>query len=184
MMFKVKQKVFFHCAWEGQQCSEAKKTIFGRRYGLPDFTFLFVVELGTCEQNLRFTKVVEGCPNFFSSTKGYAEIEIQRPFFANIKGIDANIIFKIQTVKTWCLGSLIHGNFPRNKIPKSQGDTTRAAVSFDSSFSLASFTFRAPHERKFGKGQDELLALLALFYKSRTTKECPLEIQESWLFSS
>jgi hypothetical protein len=53
---------------------------------------------------------------------------------------------------------------------------TRAAVSFDRSFSLANFTFRAPHERKFGKGQDELLALLALFHKSRTTTECPLEI--------
>jgi hypothetical protein len=41
--------------------SGAKKTIFGRRYGLPDFTFLFLFELGTCVQNLIFTKVVEGC---------------------------------------------------------------------------------------------------------------------------
>jgi hypothetical protein len=39
---------------------EAKKTIFGRRYGLPDFIFLFSVELGTCMQNLIFTKVVKG----------------------------------------------------------------------------------------------------------------------------
>jgi hypothetical protein len=41
--------------------SEAKKTIFGLRYGLWDFTFLFLLELGTCVQNLIFTKVVEGC---------------------------------------------------------------------------------------------------------------------------
>jgi hypothetical protein len=41
--------------------SVAKKTIIGRRYGLPDFTFLFLVELGTCVKNLIFTKVVEGC---------------------------------------------------------------------------------------------------------------------------
>jgi hypothetical protein len=39
-----------------------KKTIFGRRYGL-HFTFLFLVELGTCVQNLISTKVVEGCQN-------------------------------------------------------------------------------------------------------------------------
>jgi hypothetical protein len=39
---------------------EAKKIIFGRRYGLPNFIFLFLVELGTCMQNLMFTKVVKG----------------------------------------------------------------------------------------------------------------------------
>jgi hypothetical protein len=39
----------------------AKITIFGLRYGLWGFTFLFLVELGTCVQNLIFTKVVEGC---------------------------------------------------------------------------------------------------------------------------
>jgi hypothetical protein len=57
-------------------------------------------------------------------------------------------------------------------------------VCLDSSFSLTGFALRAPHERKFGEQQDELLASLALFYKSCTTKECLLEIQESWLFSS
>jgi hypothetical protein len=46
--------------------SEAKKTIFGCRYGLLDFIFLFLFELGTCVQNLIFTKVVEGCQrNYF-----------------------------------------------------------------------------------------------------------------------
>jgi hypothetical protein len=55
--FKVKEKVF-PVSQEGQQCLEAKKTIFGRRYGLPDFIFLLLVELGTCVQNLMFTKVV------------------------------------------------------------------------------------------------------------------------------
>jgi hypothetical protein len=45
---------------------EAKKTIFRRRYGLPDLKFLFVVELGTCVQNLISTKGVEGCQkNYF-----------------------------------------------------------------------------------------------------------------------
>jgi hypothetical protein len=39
---------------------EDKKTIFGRRYGLLDFKFLFLVELHTCVQNLMFTKVVKG----------------------------------------------------------------------------------------------------------------------------
>jgi hypothetical protein len=43
---------------------EAKKTIFGRRYGLPEFKFLFLGELGTCVQNLIFIKVVESCQKF------------------------------------------------------------------------------------------------------------------------
>jgi hypothetical protein len=39
------------------------------------------------------------------SAKGYVEIQIQRPIFANEKGIESNIIFKIQMVRTWSLGS-------------------------------------------------------------------------------
>jgi hypothetical protein len=53
----------------------AKKTIFGHRYGLPDFTFWFLVELGTC------------VPKKLFSAKGYAEIHIQRPFFDNKNSI-------------------------------------------------------------------------------------------------
>jgi hypothetical protein len=50
--------------------SGAKKTIFGPRYGLLDFTFLFLVELGTCVQNLIFTKVVEGCQKIYFPERG------------------------------------------------------------------------------------------------------------------
>jgi hypothetical protein len=59
-------------------------------------------------------------PKKLFSAKGYAEIHIQRPVFDNKKGIDANIIFKIRTVETWSLGSLICKKFPHNKIPISQ----------------------------------------------------------------
>jgi hypothetical protein len=38
---------------------EAKKTIFWSRYGLRNFIFLFLVELGTCPQNLIPTRRVE-----------------------------------------------------------------------------------------------------------------------------
>jgi hypothetical protein len=66
----------------------AKKTISGLEYGLLDFTFLFLVELDTCVQNLIFTKVVEGFKNIYIfCTKGYAEIHIQRPFFDNKNSI-------------------------------------------------------------------------------------------------
>jgi hypothetical protein len=60
-------KSFFYSALErDSSVLEAKKTIFGRRYGLLDFIFLFLFELGTCVQNLIFTKVVEGCQkNYF-----------------------------------------------------------------------------------------------------------------------
>jgi hypothetical protein len=64
--FKVKKK-FFSIALERYSSDlGGKETIFGRRYGLPDFTFLFLVELVTCVQNLIFTKVVEDCQkNYF-----------------------------------------------------------------------------------------------------------------------
>jgi hypothetical protein len=59
-------KSFFYTALErDNNVLEAKKTIFGSRYGLPDFIFLFLFELGTLVQNLIFTKVVEGCQNHF-----------------------------------------------------------------------------------------------------------------------
>jgi hypothetical protein len=49
---------------------EATKTIFGWRDGLPDFIFLFLVELGTCVQNLMFTKVVKGWQKNYFPPRG------------------------------------------------------------------------------------------------------------------
>jgi hypothetical protein len=49
---------------------EAKKTIFGRRYGLLDFIILFFFELGTCVKNLIFIKVVEGCQKNYFPQRG------------------------------------------------------------------------------------------------------------------
>jgi hypothetical protein len=49
---------------------EAQKTIFGRRYGLPDFIFLFLVELDTCVQNLMFTKIIKGWQKIYFPPRG------------------------------------------------------------------------------------------------------------------
>jgi hypothetical protein len=54
------------------------------------------------------------------STKGYAEIQIQRPFFVNKNDMEGNIIWEIQTVETWSLGSQIYLKKFHNKIPQSQ----------------------------------------------------------------
>jgi hypothetical protein len=59
--FKSKKKLFSTMPERYSSVLGAKKTIFGLKYGMLDFTFLFLVELGTCVQNLIFTKVVEGC---------------------------------------------------------------------------------------------------------------------------
>jgi hypothetical protein len=83
--------------------SGARKTIFGPRYGLPDFTFLFLVELGAHVQNLIFTKVVEWLPKKKNSAKGYAEIGL-----------------KIQMVETCSSAYFIHRNFYFWKTLKSQ----------------------------------------------------------------
>jgi hypothetical protein len=61
--------------------SGAKKTIFGRRYGLLDFTFLFLVELGTCVENLILTKVVEGCQKNYFPQRGMLKFTYEGRFW-------------------------------------------------------------------------------------------------------
>jgi hypothetical protein len=67
--------------------SGAKKTIFGLRYGLWDLTFLFLVELGTCVQKSHIHQNCGRLPKKLFSAMGYAEIQIQRPFFDNKNSI-------------------------------------------------------------------------------------------------
>jgi hypothetical protein len=68
--FKVEEKVFSTVPERDSSVLEAKKTIFRYRYGLPDLKFLFIVELGTCVQNLIFTKGVEGCQKNYFPRRG------------------------------------------------------------------------------------------------------------------
>jgi hypothetical protein len=108
--FKVKKKVFFTVPKRDSSLSGAKKTIFGRRYGLLDFTFLFLVELGTCVQNLTYTRGVEHWENIYFP-QGVAEIHKQWPFFDNKKSIWKILGLKIQTVKTCSSASSTRRNF-------------------------------------------------------------------------
>jgi hypothetical protein len=68
--FKVEEKVFFYYIREGQQCFGGQKNHFRHRYGLLDLKFLFVVELGTCAQNLIYIKGVEGCQKNYFPRRG------------------------------------------------------------------------------------------------------------------
>jgi hypothetical protein len=95
----------------------AKKTIFGRRYGFPDFTFLFLVELRTCVQNLIFTKVVEGCQKNYFPQRGML---IQMPFFDNKNSIWIILGLKIRTVETCSSTSCTRRNLFIWKTLKSQ----------------------------------------------------------------
>jgi hypothetical protein len=68
--FKVEEKVFSTAPERDSSVLEVKKSIFWCHYGLPDLKFLFVVELGTCVQNLLFTKGVEGCQKIYFPRRG------------------------------------------------------------------------------------------------------------------
>jgi hypothetical protein len=57
--FKIDGKVFFVYARGGQQSFGGQKFIFLDAYGMSLFEFLFIGELGTCPQNLIFTRGVE-----------------------------------------------------------------------------------------------------------------------------
>jgi hypothetical protein len=91
IMFKVKKKFFSTMSERGNSVLEAKKIIFGCRYGLPYFIFLFLVELGTCVQN--------------------AEIHLQRSFFENKNSIWTILRLKIQMVETCSSASSTCRNF-------------------------------------------------------------------------
>jgi hypothetical protein len=78
--FKVKQIFFSIVSKRYSSVLGAKKTIFGLRYGLPDFTFLFLVKLGTCVQNLIFTKVVEGCQKKYFLQRGMLKFTYKGSF--------------------------------------------------------------------------------------------------------
>jgi hypothetical protein len=80
--------------------SGAKKTIFGLRYGLPDFTFLFLVELGTCVQNLIFTKVVEGCQKNYFLQRGMLKFTYKGRFLTIKIAYEKILGLKIQMMET------------------------------------------------------------------------------------
>jgi hypothetical protein len=61
-----------------------------------------------------------GLPKKSISIEGYAEIQIQRPFFDNKNGIEGNNIFIIQTARTCALRSPTHRNFSSKEISKPQ----------------------------------------------------------------
>jgi hypothetical protein len=96
---KVKQKVFFHCAKEVQQCFVGQKNHFGHRYGFPDFTFLFLVELGTCVQNLIFTKVVEGCQKKYFPQRGMLKFTYKGRFWTIKKAYEKILDWKSEPWK-------------------------------------------------------------------------------------
>ena len=98
--FKIKQKVLIHCAWEGQQCFGGQKPIFGLRYGLLVFIFLFLFELGRCMQNLIFTKVVEGCQKNYFPQRGMLKFTYKGRFFIIKIAYEKNLRLKIQMAET------------------------------------------------------------------------------------
>jgi hypothetical protein len=88
-MFKVDNKVFFPYAGGGQQSFGGQKNHFLGRFGLRNFIFLFLVELGTC---------------------------LQRQFFDNKKGIWKIDVLKIQMVSTYLSASFTYRIFFWKKI--------------------------------------------------------------------
>jgi hypothetical protein len=79
--FKVEENVFYHFSERDSSVLEAKKTIFWHRYGLPDLKFLFIVELGTCVENLIFTKGVEGCQKIYFPRRGMQKFTYKGRFW-------------------------------------------------------------------------------------------------------
>jgi len=86
--FKAKE-IFFPIVPERySSASGAKITIFGHRYGFPQFKFLFLGELGTCEQNLIFTQVVEGCPKNHFPQRGVLKFTYKGRSFSTKKAYE------------------------------------------------------------------------------------------------
>jgi hypothetical protein len=91
----------------------SKKTYFKSRYGLWDFKFFILVFRWV---RYMFTKshthmTCGTLRKSWISTRGYAEIHIQRPFFDNKNTIWKVLGLKIQMVETCSCTSSIHRNF-------------------------------------------------------------------------
>jgi hypothetical protein len=100
--------------------SGAKKIIFGLRYGLWDFTFLFLVELGTCVQNLIFTKVVEGYQKYYFPQRGMLKFTYKGRFLTIKIAYQKILGLKIRTVETYSRPSSTRRNFYFSKTLKSR----------------------------------------------------------------
>jgi hypothetical protein len=96
---------------------EAIKTIFGHRYSLPNFTFLFLVE--SFVQNLTPTRRGEHWEKNNFPQGGMLKF-IQRLFFDNKNSIWKVLGLKIQTVETWSSASSTCRNIYFWKTLKSQ----------------------------------------------------------------
>jgi hypothetical protein len=67
---KVKQKVFSIVPERDNSVLEAKTTIFGRRYGLLDFIFLFLFNLKNMYAKSHIDQSCGGLPKLLFFTKG------------------------------------------------------------------------------------------------------------------
>ena len=113
--FKVGKKVFSHVAKRVSSILRAKKFIFGSKYELWLFTFLFLGELGIFLCNFYPHRTYKTYRNAWSFTWRYAESQIQRHVFDNKKGMFRVIGLGIRTVRS-CLGT--SSTFTRNKTCK------------------------------------------------------------------
>jgi 16S rRNA A1518/A1519 N6-dimethyltransferase RsmA/KsgA/DIM1 with predicted DNA glycosylase/AP lyase activity len=99
--FKVDKKVFFPMPKGDSRVLKAQKKTFSSRHGLCNIFSLCLGELGTKSHTHRRCGTLR---KKLFSTRGYAEIHIQRPFFDNKKGIQKIAVLKTQTVKI-CFGA-------------------------------------------------------------------------------
>jgi hypothetical protein len=109
--FKVKEKVIFHCAREGQQCFGGQKNHFSASVWLAGSQILVHSWVRYMCAKSHIHQRCGRLPKKLFSTKGYAEIHIQRPFFDNKNSIWKTFGLKIQTVETCSSASSTHWKF-------------------------------------------------------------------------
>jgi hypothetical protein len=117
--FKVEEKVLFHNAREGQQCFGGQKNHFSALVWLAGPQILVHSWVRYMCAKSHIHQRCGRLPKKLFSTKAYAEIHIQRPFFDNKNNIWKILGLKIQTVETCSSASSTHWNFYFWKLLKS-----------------------------------------------------------------
>jgi hypothetical protein len=105
------RKSFFHCAQEGQQGFGGQKNHFSASVWLARPQILVYSWVRYMYAKSHIHQRCGRLPKKLFSTKGYAEIHKQRPFFGNKNSIWKILGLKIQTVETCSSASSTHRNF-------------------------------------------------------------------------
>jgi hypothetical protein len=112
--FEVERKVFFHCAWQGQQTLTARGAIFFNYTILGFYTIVMHIKLGTCVPSLE----VDDEWNILKFTMHWRGVQKISITLAKLVEFLVISIFHETKIRMVDMKVQVYSKFSKNKIPK------------------------------------------------------------------